>query len=490
MTAQGPGAGMADAKPLRARIVSSLKWQAAAQAAGQVVTWLSTLVVIRLLAPEDYGLLAMAGVVTNFFLLAADLGVGAASVQALSMSDEDLNRLAGLSIAANAVGFILTMASAPLVSAYFREPELTSIVFAQSVSFLLMALYTLPQAQLMRAMDFRRKAKVDMLASATSAAVALIGAVAGAGVWALVGASIALHIGRTIGYRLAAGLRVVPQFDLGASRRFLAFGLALTADRILFFAFGSADVVIGGRVLGSELLGVYSVAMSIAVIPLDKLVPVINQVSFAAFSRFQDDRERVQRGLLQTVRIVSLGAFPIFIGLAVVAPDLVRTVLSAKWASIVLPLQLLCVMLPLRAVAAVMTPVLFSIGKPGVGVLNRVIALGTIVAALGVGVRFGIVGMCIAWLVAYPAIFAVTTRITARAVGVTPGQIFDQCTFPALATAAMAGLTWLAGAILSPELPPALRLGVQVLVGAGAYLAAVMTLRRGLWTELRELTRD
>lgn len=471
------------------RVVSSLKWQAAAQAIGQGVTWLSTLVVIRLLSSEDYGLLAMAGVLTNFFLLVADMGVGAASVQARELSEDDLGRLSGLAILTNVGGFLLAVPSAPLVAAYFREPALVEIIVAQSVAFLFMALYVLPQSQLVRAMDFKRKARVDSTAMIVSAAIAVGGALAGFGVWALVAANIGMHATRTVGYRRAAGLKVAPRFGGGASRRFLAFGLVLTADRLLFFAFSQADVVIGGRVLGPELLGVFTVAMSIAVIPLDKIVPIINQVAFSAYSRIQGEADRVRRSLVQTVRVVSFGSFPIFLGLAVVAPDLVAAVLGPKWQSVVVPMQLLSLMLPMKAVASVLPPALYGTGQPMVSVVNLVISLVLMLVALLIGVPYGLLGLCLAWVFAYPVIFAITTTRTARAVGASPREVFAECGFPLGAALLMAAVTWGIATMLPATWPAGLRLPIEIGTGVLVYGVTTLAVKRSLIDETLALVR-
>lgn len=471
------------------KVASAFRWQASAQALGQVITWLSTLVVIRLLSSEDYGLLAMAGVLTNFFFLVADMGVGAASVQAKDLSDNDLDSLGGLAIVTNVGGFALALPAAPLLANYFREPALVDIVVAQAVAFLFMSLYVLPQSQLIRSMNFRQKAQVDSLGMVASAGAAIAGALLGFGVWALVSANLTLHLVRTIGYRRAANLRIRPRFTGVNARRFLAFGLALTLDRLLFFAFSQSDVILGGRILGSELLGVYTVAMSIAVIPLDKIIPVINQVAFAAYSRIQADTDRVRRSLRQTVRVVSFGAFPVFLGLAAVAPDFVPVVLGDKWSDIILPMQLLSLMLPLKAVASVLPPALYGTGQPFVSVVNLLISLVILVVALLVGAPYGIIGMCLAWVVSYPLIFVVTTARTARAVGSTLQELLGECAFPLAASLVMAGATVGTGILLAALPYPTLRLLAEVLVGIAVYLALVALFNRAVFNEALALAR-
>lgn len=466
-----------------------MKWQAGAQAIGQAVTWLSTLVVIRLLSSEAYGLMAMAGVLTSFFLLVADMGIGAATVQASTVSEEDLRQLGGLALLTNSAGFLLAVPSAALVAAYFQEPRLTEIVVAQSVSFLLMALYMLPQAQLVRAMNFRTKARVDTVAMIVSALTAVGSAALGAGVWSLVAASLLLHVTRAVGYRRATPTALSPRFSWTAARRFLAFGAILTVDRLLFFAFSQADVIIGGRVLGPEMLGMYTIAMSLAVIPLDKVIPVINQVSFSAYSRIQAETERVRRNVKLTVRLVALGAFPAFFGLSALAGSLVPAILGDKWLPIVVPMQLLSLMLPLKAVASVLPPALYGTGQPGVGVINLVISLIVLVVALLLGVPYGIVGLSLAWVCAYPIIFLITTTRTARALSIRPSEVFGECVFPFIAAAVMGAAVLALEASLPTAWGPMVRFLIGVLTCAATYGALVLTFKRSLIQEAMGLLR-
>ena len=470
------------------KVVSAMKWQAAAQGIGQAVTWLSTLVVIRLLSPADYGLLAMAGVLTGFFLLVADMGVGAASVQARTLSSDDLQRLGGLAMLTNGVGFLLCIPAAPLLAAYFGEHRLTEIVLAQSVVFLILALYSIPQAQLMRALDFKRKSRVDAVAMVVSAVGAVGFALAGFGVWAIVIANLLLHSTRAVGYRSAQSAILPPTLDRGITR-FLRFGALITLDRVLFFLISQADVVIGGRILGSSVLGVYIVAMSVAVIPLDKVVPILTQVSFAAYSRIQVDAARVRRSMLLAVRLVSFAAFPVFFGLAAVAGALVPAVLGHKWLEIVLPLQLISLILPLKAIVSMLPPALFGTGKPEVNVANQTLSLGLLVIALLVGVRHGIVGLSLAWMVVYPVIFAISCVRTARALGMMPRDLFLECWFPAVAAAAMGAVTFLLGGNLPADWSPWYVLIIQVVAGAVLYVAAVAAFRMPLAREALSLLR-
>ena len=134
----------------------------------------------------------------------------------------------------------------------------------------------------------------------------------------------------------------------------MRFGSWVTLDRIIWFGYTNVDVAIAGRALGDALVGVYTVALSLASMPIDKVMSIVNEISFSAFSRMQGDRDRIRYGMLRSLESVSLLAFPTFFGMAMVAPELIETVLGPKWTGAILPLQILCIAFPFRALGVLL----------------------------------------------------------------------------------------------------------------------------------------
>lgn len=469
----------------RVRVMRSLAWQGGGQFAGQAISWLSTLVVIRLLTANDYGLLGMANVLIGLLLLFADLGFGAAVVQARTLSRDEIRDLQGAVLLINVAAFLLTLALAPALAAYYGEPRLIPVVQVLAVNFLLLGTYVMPQAELMREMDFRTKAGVDLIATVVSAATSIALASAGYGVWALVGGTVGLHLARALGYNLVRPPSSWPRFAIGRIRGLARFGALITLDRLLFFLFGQADVLIGGRVLATEVLGLYVVALSLAVIPMEKLVPILTQVALTAFARIQDESERVRRNVARAVGVVGLVCFPAFVGMAAVAGDLVPLVLGERWTGLILPFQLLCLSLPLRATAALLPPALFGVGRAATNVANMALSLILMTAAFLVGVRYGIHGLSVAWVTMYPVVFLVTTARAAGALGMTTAEVLRPALAPAAASAAMGAVVWLGGVLLGDALGPAVRLALLIVIGIAAYAGLVALVLRD---RLREIT--
>jgi O-antigen/teichoic acid export membrane protein len=477
--------------PLRRTVIASLLWQGSASVVSQLTSWLATLVVIRLLSPSDYGLMAMAGLSIGFLMLIGDLGVGPVIVQASALKRPQLQALFGVAFLAYLLGAVVAFASAPVAAAFFAEPRLVAIVRALSLSFVFAGLYAVPQALVLRTLEFHRQAKIDVLATLTSSIVALALALQGWGAWSLVAATLASQAFKAIAFQIVRPCLFLPLPSFAVVRDMAHFGGLVTVDRILWFGYTNLDIAIAGRTLGGALVGLYSVALSLASIPFDKVMSIVTQVSFSAFSRTQDDRESLRRGMLQALEAVSLLAFPTFFGMAVVAPDALAVFVGPKWADAVLPFQILCLALPFRSLGLLFAPALFGTGRPRVAVENNAIMLASVAVALIVGVQWGVVGLCVGWLVGYIPVFCVTAYRTLATLEMAVGEAVAVIGLPLAATLAMSvgvvgARILLTEALPHDALPHIVALVSLSLLGAGIYGGLIAVFRpqllRSYWT--------
>ena len=459
------------------RVLGSLLWLGSASVFGQVVSWLSAILVIRLLSPSDYGLMAMASLPVGLLMLIGDLGVGSIVVQASTMDRPRLKALFGTSLLAHLFGAALLFLGAPLVAGFFAEPRVTVILRVLSISFVCLGFSALPRALMARDLQFDRRAKIDVFTALVSSFVALVLAMRGWGVWSLVGANLALYAFRAVACQLVHPCLFLPFPAFRELRGSVRFGSWVTLDRIVWFGYTNVDVAIAGRALGDALVGVYAVALSLASMPIDKVMSIVNEISFSAFSRMQGDRDRIRDGMLRSLESVSLLAFPTFFGMAMVAPELVETVLGPKWAGAILPLQILCIAFPFRALGVFFAPALLGTGQARLVVENNVITLVAVAIAMVIGVRWGVIGLCVAWVVGYVPIFVVIARRTLAALQ-TPGrQVAETIAFSMAAALAMAAGVAGVRTVTGEVLPVPIELGLLTLFGAGMYGALVLAFR-------------
>jgi len=460
----------------RARVIAAVGWTASGRFLGQLVAWAVTFVVIRILSPEDYGLLAMATVLTGFAGLFSEFGLSWALVHARELDTQTLRRAFGLVIAVNGALSAFVFAIAPLVAAFFGEDRLTDIVRVLGIQFLIIAPGVIPDSMLQRNLEFKWRSLVELSSTIAGAATTLGLALTGFGVWSLVYGSLLMAAWRTIGINLAHPFLHSPSFVFRGLGKLFAFGGYVALSKFLMFLYLSADTAIGGRVLGKEQIGYYSVGMNLASLPLLRITVMLNEIAFPAFARLQDERERVGDILLQSVRLLSMFAFPVFWGIAAVAPEIVNVFLGAKWAPAILPLQLLSLVMPVRMIGQLMSPTLQGVGKVKLVVLNQLFACLVMIAAFLVGVQFGIVGLSLAWVIAFPVIFLVNLTTWLPVVRLRATQLLGAMGRSALAgvgmIAAVAGLRSAAGL----DGPYALLL--LVLVGAASYVALSLAINR------------
>ena len=261
--------------------ISGLKWTAASKFVSQAIAWVVTLVVVRLLSPADYGLMAMAMVVMAVSSEIAELGLGASIVRARTLSQDELAQIGGLVIMLNVGIGILVAACAPLVALVFHESRLTLLTQVLSLQFFISAASAIPQALMSRGLEFRQKAWIELASGLTASLVTLTLALSQRGVWALVLGSLAGGAMRSV-LLLVLGQKVRPSFRLRGIRVHLRYGGTLTVASIGTNLILQSDMMIASRYLSASAVGAYAVAVHVATLPMQKLMSVVNQVAFLA----------------------------------------------------------------------------------------------------------------------------------------------------------------------------------------------------------------
>ncbi len=474
---------------LRGKVLLGLRWTASVRLAAQALSWVITILVIRVLAPEDYGLNAMVGVIVYLLLLLSTAGIELAIVQAKTLDREQLRRMFGLLLAIN-LGLCLAQAAiAPLAAAYYQEPRVVPLLLFMALGFLTVPFISVPLALLGREMDFKRIALSELTRNVVASVCTLVMALRGFGVWALLGGQIAGMLAQALLLAVARPWLLMPRFSVRGIESMLRFGGTVALSHIVWVMCWRADAFLGGRILGPELLGVYAVALHLASLPMEKLMPLLHNVAFPAYARIQDKPAEVGRYYLKSVRLVSLVITPLLFGLAAVARWAVPFVLGEKWSAAVLPVVVVSLVIPLRAIANMNTPLLHAVGRPDVTLWNALVTLALLVPAFLIGLRWGVTGLCLAWVVVYPVVFVIVSGSVLRVLNLGWRRFAD-----ALVPAAVAGLLMLLavrtlGALALAGSPPWLVLAVLVPLGAAVYLGFLGLAYRSRLSEVVQLVR-
>lgn len=469
---------------LRSAVVKGFLWVGTGSFIGQLISWISTIVVIRLLSPSDYGLMAMATSFLSFLALMSELGIGASIIQAKEITEKEIRHIFGLVIVSSGFFMIIGHFGAPLIASFYNEPRIVPIMRAMNFTFFLMALYIVPQSVFIRQMNFKIKSQIDIAANVSGAILTVGFALNGAGVWTLVVGPIFGQLFRAVSFNIVGGSWLKPLFSYQRTKPFMNYGLTITGDRLANFLYSQADTILVGKFLGNSLLGVYSVALNLASLPMEKVLPIITQVSFASYSRIQTETERIGKNIFRTIQALSLVGFPLFFGMASVAPVGIRFILGEKWEAIVVPFQMLCLIMPLKALSPILPPAVFAIGKPNVNLVNMIITAFVMGIAFLIGINAGILGVCAAWIIAYPIVFLIASWRSLKVLGLSLKDFLREIQFPFFASLFMLiSLELLKAVMITSQNLSALM--ILPLFGAVLYLSLVLFFKREEYYKLK-----
>jgi O-antigen/teichoic acid export membrane protein len=457
---------------LARKVRAAVLWRSGSQLAAQLVMWSATFLVIRRLAPSDYGLFAMTQIVINLMGLMNGYSFTASLVQAESIDSRRVRQVFGALIVMNFGLAALQFALAPAAAAYFRQPLVTDMLRVQVILHLCTPFIMMPQALLSRDIDFRTQARVNLAAAALAAIAGPVCAYAGLGVWTLVIAPICLFTTRAIGMAVIGRWLIWPSFDFRGAGATFSFGGAVLVSELLWFLQTQADVFIAGRRLDAHALGVYTTALFLSQILVNKFVPALNEVAFPTYARMQADRAGVARSFARAVRIVMIVAVPFCLGLAVAAEPIVLTLLGPKWQETVPVIRVLGVAMPFVTLQILFHPATNALGRPAIGAWVSGAGALLMPAAFAVGVRWGEVGMAWAWLTAFPVLTIVTARVSLPVIGLRTSELLA-----ALRPSAVAGVLMALAVVgfdrLLPAMAPLPHLLALAGVGAGVYALAL-----------------
>ncbi|SBV34326.1 Polysaccharide biosynthesis protein [uncultured Sphingopyxis sp.] len=482
------GANEESAEAFGSRVRSAVIWRSGSQILAQIITWASTLLVIRLLDPADYGLFAMTQVVLSFLAFLNGWGFASALVQSDSVDPFRIRQAFGLLLLLNALLAAIQFFGAPFAAAYYGQPIVADLLRVQALLFLATPFIALPEVMLGRALDFRRQAIVNLLAAFAGAGTALGCALAGYGVWTLVYAPIAMFWTRAIGLTLVARLLVWPSFNFKGCGQIVGFGSAVLFSQLFWLVQSQSDIFIAGARFDAHALGLYAEALFLAQIFMAKFVPPLNEVAFPAYARIKKDAAAVRWSFLKTVRVLMLVAAPFYCGLAVVAAPMIETLFGAKWLGMAPYIQLISLALILMTVQILFAPVTNALGKPSISMFTAMSGAVLFPVSFLVGAEWGLIGMAWAWLVAAPLLLIVTARLSAPLIVISLWDV-ARAMLPGLAPALVMaiGVGFAGQALESLGLAAPVQLALLAGLGVALYGALLWLLEREALSEVIRL---
>jgi O-antigen/teichoic acid export membrane protein len=428
---------------LRGQVFHGLAWKALSQLVGQGGRLVVAVVLARLLAPRDFGLAGMVLVFSSLVLVFSDLALGAALVQRKQLTQQDRATAFWTSIGAGVTFTLLGMAVAAPLASFYREPEVRGLVMALSATFLIASIATTHEALLVREMQFRAVELRKMFGLLAGAAAGVVTAVQGGGAWAIIAQQVVTALVTTILLVQCSPWRPSLQFSRGSLRDLGGFSGFVMGHRLLYYLHRNADNLLIGRFVGAAALGVYALAYNVMLIPFSRIAGPIQQVMFPAFSRLQDQPERIAELWIRATRIVGAISVPALCGLVVVAPDFVPVVFGDHWSHAVPLIQTLAWVGLLQSLQTLNTEILQARDRTSTIFRFSVAFFLVHLSAFVIGLHWGVEGVAAAYAISSTLVEPVFTWLTARALGMSVWRLPQALVGIVLASVVMGAVVYL-----------------------------------------------
>lgn len=468
---------------LRRRTSRGFLWTMLQSVGSRILSTLVFITLARLLAPSEFGLVAFAAVFVSLLQLLVYAGYNQALVQLKTVDKKDYDTVFWTGVTVGALLTTLLAGLAPVIARLVDEPQLTPVLRVMSIAILIAALGSGHQAVLQRELRFGSLAVRRMLASLASSVVGLGMALYGAGVWALVGQTIALAVGSVIALWVASGYRPGLGFSFRRLRNILRTSLYMLSTSLLFFAIQRSDDFLIGAILGTRALGFYSVAYRLLLLLLDVLATSIQTVAFPTFARLQEQSDRLRSGFIRMTRLAATVAVPIFLLVGVMAPEVVELAFGPSWAQSVPVMQVLAVFGALQVILQLNTSMLNSIGRAstafGIQLLNAI----TTIIAFVVAVNFGIVWVAAALTLRAYLFAPVSLVAVCRHTGLRLRTLMAALVPPFFFAALTAALCLVVQSAVA-DLPAIVRLVCIAVAGLTAYLLLLLLFARSYLSDV------
>lgn len=381
-----------------------------AQGANFILTTVGTMVLARLLTPEDYGIVGMANVLMELARMFMTAGLGMATVQQKEISHEQISSLFWINAAIGLTISICVCASAPLFALFYEKKVIAYIVATLSIKFFIGSLTIQHSALMRRHMSFGRLALINIIGVAFKLVLTVIFAVAGYSFWALVlGDIISTAL---ISFLVFASCPWVPtgmKMKTGI-RSMLKFGGNLTAFNFINYFSRNLDNLLIGKYLGASELGLYAKAYGLFMLPINQIRNPITDVALPALSALRGNKERYSRYYNKLIDILASISIPVTVYCALEAKFIIQLVLGEKWLACVPVFRILAVTGIIQTVASTRGLVLISHGFSGKylrwGIINAIITAVSFILGLPHGIEGVALGYCLAnYIILIPSLF-------------------------------------------------------------------------------------
>jgi O-antigen/teichoic acid export membrane protein len=462
-------------------------WSLAEYFGIQAVQLVISIILARLLLPEQFGLIGMLAIFMAIAQSLLDSGFGSALIQKKDADQVDASSVFYFNLAIGTVLVLIFLAVAPTIASYFEEPLLEPLTRVLSLNILINAFILVPQVLLTKQMDFKTIMKATLAANLFSGVVSILMALGGFGVWALAAQSILANLLKAIMLWFISRWQPLASFSLASLKSMFAFGSRMLLSGLLDSAFANIYQPLIGRLFTTADVGYYDRARNLERVAIQPAGYVLGRVMFPALSSIQEDRPRMRNAVREALLTTAFFHFAIMIGLIAVAEPFVIITLSARWIPSIPYFQLFCAAGLLFPMHVINLNILTAVGKSNyffrLEVVKKIITL----LIIGITYRFGILGLLYGQVINSFLAYFINSFYSKRLLNYSIWQQLRDLAPYFFMSAMMGAGAYLAGLLIESLWP---RLILQALVGVVTYLLLNIFFNRSRLNQVWELAHQ
>lgn len=403
----------------------------------QGVSWMVTITIARILVPKDYGLMSMSTILTGYAMVFCELGLGNAVIQRLDVTRKDLSSvfwfLLGISIIFAGLCYPLSFLTAHIM----HEPRVIPITQSVALIFILNGLQIIPLSLIRKSMNFKSLGIIEMISTLGASLFMLVIAKSGGGVWTLLLGNIFKSAIRTV--QLFRCSRWFPElnYSFKDAKKYISFGVILALGRSLSYIQLKSDKFFAGRIWHPSILGLYSFAQELSQIPNDKIVSIVNNVSFPAFAKVQNDKSAFNSMYLNITKVTSLIIIPLFVGGFFIGEDLIMLILDKKWYPMIPVFKILCISQIFTGLNSINSLVHTAQGRPKWSLCYNIISTFVMPASFYLALTKDLNSIITPWISSYIILTVSWILITIHKLGITLKQYLFNLSSSLIASSVM-----------------------------------------------------
>jgi lipopolysaccharide exporter len=430
---------LASSESLSKRVVRGGFWVFALRFTNRGLGFIRTIILARLLAPSDFGLLGIAMLAISTIETFSQTGFHAALVQKKENIESYLDTTWTVSVIRGVILFVLLFFSAPLVAKFFSSPQATLIIRIIALTVLLSGLRNIGVIFFQKELEFNKQFIYGFSATVVDLTVAVALAFMLRNVWALVWGGLAANFVRLLMSYILHSYRPRIRWEKEKFQELFGFGRWVLGSSVLIFLITQGDDIFVGKMLGVTALGLYQMAYLISNLPATEITHVISQVTFPAYSKLTNDTSRLRESYLRVLAVSTCISIPVAGAIFVLAPEFTKIFLGDKWIEIVPLIRILSFFGLFRSIAATTGPVFYAKGFPEIltklGAAQLMLLIVIIYPLTG---AYGLLGVSLAVTSANLFVVLLATWLITKEVCIKPSHYFRTVAVPTVGTALVA----------------------------------------------------